>query len=145
MNKTAAFLVGTLAVVTISAPSALAAPRKKPITGAYKATASMPDPTNFVPGKYPVCAMNVPGSFDTHPFTIPAAGTLRVEMSGFTGDWDMLLLDPDKEVAGESGNGPAEDEATDVSFKKATKITIVACNWAGTPTANVKYSFTFKK
>jgi len=144
MNKTAAFLVGTLAVVTLSAPSALAAPKKKPITGAYTASAAMPDPTNYVPGKYPVCAMNVPGSFDSHPFAVPGRGTLHVEMAGFTGDWDLLLLDAAKDEVGESGGGVGANEATDVTFKKAQKISIIACNWAGTPTANVKFAFTPK-
>lgn len=146
MNKTAALLVGCLTVATVSAaPSALAAPKKKPITGSYTATAPTPDPTNFVPGKYPVCAQNVPGSYDAHPFTVPAKGTLHIDLTGFVGDWDLLLVDADKAMIGESGNTPPVNEETvDVSFKKSQKVSIIACNWAGGSTGNVKYVFTYK-
>jgi hypothetical protein len=32
----------------------------------------------------------------------------------------------------------------EVRFKKPTTVTIVACNWSGGPTANVKYTFTYR-
>lgn len=145
MNRTAALAVAALAVAAVSAPPALAAPKNKPVTGSYKASAAMPDPTNFVPGKYPVCAQNVPGSFDAHPLAIPGKGTLHVDLTNFVGDWDLLLVDSEKEMLAESGNTPpADSEAADVSFKKAQKITIIACNWSGGPTGDVKFVFTPK-
>jgi hypothetical protein len=147
MKRTAALLVGTLAVVTVAAPTALAAPKKKraPITKTYAVTAPMPDVTNNVPGGYSVCAQNVPNSFDKQTFQVPAAGKLSVELSGFQGDWDLLLEDSDdSELAYGGSSGVSNTEATEVSFKRAQKVSIVACNFAGTPTASVKYVFTFK-
>jgi hypothetical protein len=148
MNRTAALVVASLAVAAVSAPPALAAPKKKPVTKTYAVTAAAPDPTNYAQaggvGKYSVCAQNVPGSFDKQAFQVPAAGSLTVELSGFQGDWDLLLEDSDdSELAAGGSSGTGGSETVDVRFKKAQKVSIVACNWAGTPTASVKYTFTF--
>ena len=149
MNRTAALVVASLAVAAVAAPPAMAAPKKKPITKAYTATAPAPDPTNYGQpagaSKYSVCAMNVPSSFDRQEFQVPAAGTLSVEVSGYQGDWDLLLIDADgSELATGGSSDLGVPETTEVRFKKAQKVSIVACNWAGTPTASVKYTFTFK-
>jgi hypothetical protein len=145
MNRTAALVVGALAIAAVAAPPALAAPKKKTITKSYDVTAAMPDPTNFAGQGYPVCAQNVPGSFDKRTIAIPAAGTIEVEVSGFQGDWDLLLEDADDSELAEGGsNGLGGSETADVRFKKAQKMSIVACNWAGTPNATVKYTFTYK-
>jgi hypothetical protein len=145
MNRTAALLVGSLALVSVAAPNALAATKKKPITKSYDVTATMPDVTNNVPGGYDVCAQNVPGSFDKRTISIPAAGRLSVELSGFQGDWDLLLEDSDNsELAYGGSSGVGGTEEAEVAFKKAQKMSIVACNFTGTPNATVKYTFTYK-
>jgi hypothetical protein len=145
MNRTAALVAASLAVAVVSAPAATAAPKKKPITKTYTATAPAPDPSNYAQQGYSVCAMNVPNSFDRQEFKVPAAGTLAVEVSGYQGDWDLLLLDADNEELATGGSSDlGVPEVAEVRFKKATKVSIVACNWAGTPTATVKYTFTYK-
>ena len=145
MNRTAALVVASLAVAAVAAPPAMAAPKKKPITKSYDVTAPMPDPSNYAGQGYSVCAQNVPGSFDKQTIQIPAAGTLAVELSGFQGDWDLLLEDSDdSELASGGSSDLGAAETTDVRFKKAQKVSIVACNWAGTPNATVKYTFTYK-
>jgi hypothetical protein len=145
MNRTAALVVASLAVAAVAAPPALAAPKKKPITKTYAVTAPAPDPSNYAMQGYSVCAQNVPSSFDKQTFQVPAAGTLAVELSGYTGDWDLLLEDSDdSELAAGGSSGVSDVESVDVRFKKAQKVSIVACNWAGAPTASVKYTFTFK-
>jgi hypothetical protein len=145
MNRTAALVVASLAVAAVAAPPAMAAPKKKkPITKTYAVTAPAPDPTNYAMQGYSVCAQNVPGSFDKQTFQVPAAGSLSVELSGFTGDWDLLLEDSDdSELASGGSSGVSNVESVDVRFKKAQKVSIVACNWAGAPTASVTYTFTF--
>jgi hypothetical protein len=145
MNRTAALVVASLAVAAVAAPPAMAAPKKKPITKTYTANAPLPDPSNYAQQGYSVCAMNVPQSFDRQEFKVPAAGTLAVEVSGFQGDWDLLLLDSDDSELSTGGSSDLGGvETTEVRFKKAQKVSIVACNWAGTPTATVKYTFTYK-
>lgn len=145
MNRTAALTVAGLAVVAIAAPPALAAPKKKSFTKTYAVTAPAPDPTNYAGQGYSVCAQNVPGSFNKTTIKVPAAGTLAVELSGFEGDWDLLLLDSDDaELATGGSSSLGGSEVADARFKKAQTVSIVACNWAGTPNATVKYTFTFK-
>ena len=145
MNRTAALLAATVAVAGITAPAALAAPKKpKPITKSYSTVTPAPDPTNYADG-YSVCAMVVPQSFHIEPFKVPAAGTLHVEVSGYTGDHDLLLLDGEgEEIAFGGSSGVSDTEVVDVKFKKPGKAQIVNCNWAGAPNANVTYKFTYK-
>jgi hypothetical protein len=147
MNRTAALLAITCAAVAVAAPSALAAPPKK-FSKTYTTTTPMPDPTNFNPqAKYSVCEQTVPGSFNTEPVKIPGKGMLHVELTGYVGDYDLLLMDVDKEELANSGQTAVqgEPEIVDVSFKKPTTVYIVNCNWAGAPTSKVSYTFTPKK
>lgn len=148
MNRTAALLAGCVAVVGVVAPTASAAPKAKPkpITKTYTATAPTPDPTNFAGMGYSVCAQNVPQSFHDEPFKVPAAGTLKVELTGYLGDWDLLLMDGAREEIAFSGLTEVQGQAevVQVKFKKATQTHIIACNWAGAPTGTVKYTFTYK-
>ena len=149
MKRTAALLAVTVATAGVAAPAALAAPKKKPITKTYEITVPTPDPTNYagsggVDG-YSVCAQRVPQSFHTETFKVPAAGTLHVELTGYTGDMDLLLMDKDKEELAFGGSdGVNDSEVVDIKFKKATTAYIVGCNWAAAPTATVTYKFTFK-
>ena len=144
MNRTAALLAVTVAAAGIAAPSALAAPKKKPITKSYATTTPMPDPSNYA-GGYSVCAQNVPQSFHIEEFKVPAKGMLHVELTGFTGDHDLLLVDGEgEELAYGGASDVTGSEIVDISFKRPEKVQIVNCNWAGGPTAKVTYTFTFK-
>ncbi|MBK5305715.1 MAG: hypothetical protein JJD92_03410 [Frankiaceae bacterium] len=58
-------------------------------------------------------------------------------------------MDADKSEATSSGAGgyapvAGGPEVMEIRFKKAQTVTIVACNWAGSPTASVKATFTYK-
>ena len=145
MNPTAALLAASLAVGVVAAPTALAAPKKKPVVVQYTATAGTPDPTNGVSSDYSVCAQTVPGSFDSRPFKVPAAGRLKIELTGYQVDWDLLLMDAEKsEIAGSGSGGYMGGlESVEVKMKKAQTVHVVACNWAGGPTGNVKITFTY--
>lgn len=148
MKTTAAVTLAVVALGTASMSPAIGAP-KKTITKTYTATAAVPDPTNVAGGAYSVCPQTVPGSFQADEFKIPAAGTLKVEVGGYTGDWDALLMDSDKAEAAAAGSGgyppvAGGPEVMELRFKKAQTVTIVACNWSGGPTAEVKVTFTYK-
>ena len=148
MRTTAAVTLAVVALGAASMSPAIGAP-KKTITKTYTATAPVPDPTNEAGGAYSVCPQTVPNSFQADEFKIPAAGTLKVEVSGYNGDWDALLMDSDKSEAAASGSGgyppvAGGPEEIEMRFKKAQTVTIVACNWAGGPTADVKVTFTYK-
>jgi hypothetical protein len=147
MNRTATLTLVVLAAATAAAPAAVAGPKPtpKPITKTYTATAPLPDPTN-VAGGYTVCAQNVPQSFHTEEFKVPAAGVLKVELTDYQVDWDLLLMDAKKkEIASSGSGGVGEPEVAQIKFKKPGVVSIVACNWSGGPTGTVKYTFTFAK
>ena len=148
MKTTAAVTLAVVALGAASMSPAIGA-TKKTITKTYTATAPVPDPTNAAAGSYTVCPQTVPSSFQADDFKIPAAGTLKVEVGNYTGDWDALLMDSDKSEAASSGAGgyapvAGGPEVMELRFKKAQTVTIVACNWAGGPTADVKVTFTYK-
>jgi hypothetical protein len=144
-----ATLVLAAAVVTATAASpAMATTKKKPITKTYTATAPAPDPTNAA-GGYTVCAQTVPQSFDKQAFNAPAAGKLAVEVDGIIGDWDLLITDAAGNEVSSSGSGgygtpvAPSTESVKVKIKRKGSYNIIACNWAGAPTATVKYVFTY--
>jgi hypothetical protein len=145
MKRTAALLAVTVAAAGLAAPSALAAPKKKPITKSYTPTTPMPDPTNYAQQGYSVCAQNVPESFHVEEFKVPANGSLHIELTDFTGDHDLLLMDGEgEELAYGGASDVTGSEIVDMRFKKAEKVQIVNCNWAGGPDAKVTYTFTYK-
>jgi len=147
MRRTAALLALTLAAVGTAALPSEAAPRKKPkpITKTYTATAPMPDPSNYAQQGYSVCAQNVPQSYHEHAFKAPAAGSIKIVLKDYQGDWDLLIEGSGGEelTAGGASDLGVPEEAY-VKLKKGEAITIVACNWAGGATGTVTYTFTFK-
>ena len=141
--RTAAVALALVAAAGITASPALAGPKK--VTKTYTATAPAFAPTNAAPGSYSVCPQRVPQSFQADTYKVPAAGTLTVEVTGYQGDWDALLMDSDKsELAGSGNGGVGGQEVIEVRFKKAQTVTVVACNFSGGPTANVKTTFVYK-
>lgn len=138
----------------VAVPSSQAAVKKKPkpIKGSYTLTLP-PDPTKEVTSAAEMdgCSGLVPVSKDSHPFTIPAAGTLVVKLVGDnpTGqtppagfDWDLYLLSDGAVEAAADGATGVEEAAMKV--KKKTAITIDACNLNGVPGATVSYTFTYR-
>jgi type 1 fimbria pilin len=153
MRKSPLVVAGLVAAVGVAAPATAAPkakPKPKPITKTYTATAPVPDPSNYAQQGYSVCAQNVPQSYHTTSFTAPAPGKLSIQVSEFYGDWDLLIMDgsgSELTTGGASDVGTpqtaAVESATVKVKKKGAKYQIVACNWAGSSTAKVTYTFTY--
>jgi hypothetical protein len=137
-------LVAVLAAGSLA--PALAAPAKpKPVSKEYVAAAFPPDPSHAATGAG-ICNTVNPASQHNEPFTVPFKGTLVIDMKGFQGDWDLALYSGSQLVA-ESAQAleddPQRPEKITVKLKKVgQKLTIRACNFAGGPTANLKYVHT---
>jgi hypothetical protein len=59
-------------------------------------------------------------------------------------DWALALLDgKGKRLAESDGGTPTDKESMQVKFKKKTDVIIRSCNFAGTPTSEITYLFTF--
>ena len=140
----AASLVGLVAAVpALPAAAAKPKPKPKPIHGSFKATAT-PDPTSDTPevgkGK---CMPKTPTARVTQAFTVPAAGTLSVQLNNKL-DWSGDIRDKDGVVTDSDGQTPNAPEVMETTFKRKTAVTIGACNFSGEPSITVTYTFTYK-
>ncbi len=137
-------LVGAVALGSAS-PSFAAKPKPKPkpINGSFTATAT-PDPTSNAPANNTgTCDPKTPTARVTQKFTVPAAGSLHVNVNNKL-DWTADLRDAGGELAGSDGGDPQTLEVLDYFFKKKTAVTIGVCNFAGEPQIKVTYTFTYK-
>ena len=142
----------TLSVVSMTAfavSPALAA-KTKTISGSYQATTTAADPTPFVTslaGTGGACEPNLEQAMHEKEISLPAAGTWKVELNGFQGDWALAVLNSKGQVLQAQDQDVTQpiDTPHKITQKIKTKgtYTIRACNFSGGLTANVKWSFTY--
>lgn len=93
----------------------------------------------------------LPGSQHLESVTLPAAGTLKVDVTGFQGDWDIALADDKGKRVAEGDNASVTPtnmstgsvvEKLVYKAKKAGKVQIIVCNFLGGPSGTGKYVFT---
>jgi hypothetical protein len=142
-------LLGLVAGALSAAP-AVAAKKKKTITVSEEfalgphapiPVASEADPNGCRNGQDAVHKTTI-------PFTTPAKGIMTVEISEFQGDWDLYLLEGDSVIAASDASqiqGSAASEQIMINLGAKKNVSIVACNWAGGPTAAGSYTYKYKK
>ncbi|MDQ3986508.1 MAG: hypothetical protein M3280_08430 [Actinomycetota bacterium] len=84
----------------------------------------------------------------TTSFKTPGKGILDVEIFDFVGDWDLHITDAAGHTLASStspNDGNATEQVAGLPLKKGFKVNIVACNWAGGPTAEGEYVYKYKK
>ena len=85
----------------------------------------------------------------TIPFTAPKKGTLSVNLAEFDGDWDLYVTSKSGGVIAASDasqiQGSPQEENITVRLGTKQAVNIVACNWAGGPTAAGHYMYKYKK
>ena len=142
MSRRSVSLV-VLGLLAVAAAPALAAP-PKPVTTTYDATAPVPYPTSQAGLSHGCEEGTEDVSKHTETFTLPSAGTLVLELTGYTLDWDLILLDAKGKLITESAGDEAvtKEKITWKKGKKGQAVQIVACNWTGGPTAQGKITFT---
>ena len=128
---------------------ALAAPAKpKPIKKSYTATTATPDPTPITGETGGNCSPLLDTAKHEAPFTMPWAGTLKVDLNQFQGDWALAITDTKGNKLADHDNDVSEPIDTPstitLKVKKKTDLIIRACNFAGGPTANVDILATAK-
>ena len=138
-SAVAASLTVVLAAGALS--PALAGPKPKPISKSYTATAGTPDPTPITGQTGGNCSPTLASAKHEEPFTMPWAGTLKVDLTGFQGDWALAILDSKGNKIADHDNDVSEPIDTPskivLKVKKKTDLVIRACNFAGGPTAKV--------
>ena len=143
----AAALVAGLATAMVAGPAA--AGRTKTVHKKFTAGPHAPMPiTGDINDEG--CRQGVEGVHKTsYAYKTPGKGTLSVKLHNFEGDWDLFVLSGSGAVLGASDasqlTGDAPQETISLRLGKGAKIQIVACNWAGGPTADGHYTYKYKK
>jgi hypothetical protein len=143
----------SLAGVAAAAPLAPAqAAPKKPVSKTYSmALAPLPVPAQGTPTCLPADGQEGVTKH-TETLKVSGPGQLKVEVSGFYGDWDITVFDEKGRAVGVgsgtstpgTGTSTGVDKAS-TKIKKASTLKIVTCNFAGSPSATGKYTFTYTK
>lgn len=146
--RTAPVALAVAAALVAAAVPAHAAGARKPrvVVRTYTANAPVPDPTE--PLWRQPCPQITPDSWDEQEVRVTGRATLDVTVYGFTGDWDVAIVDSkDAQLAWSSNSvntqNDAQTERTSFRITKSGLYRILACNYAGGPTASVRYVLTY--
>lgn len=149
MRKALASILAAGLVFGMLAGPAVAGKKKK-ISKTFAAGPNIPIP-NADPGATfgHSCMAGEEGVHKTTvAFKTPGKGTLDVSIENFQGDWDLYVLDAAGNRIGTSEASQLQDappvERIMVPLAAKKTYSIVACNFAGGPTADGKYTYTYK-
>jgi hypothetical protein len=104
---------------------------------------STPDPSAFFLGPEH-CMGRLPAEQPVE-VTIPAPGVVKVAISGFTGEWSLMITDKNGRVITTADADAPATESTTFRMRRAGTINILPCNIAGTFEAQLTYGYTYKK
>lgn len=150
MRKT---LVSILALGLIAAALSAApalAKKKKTVTihKEFSAGPHAPMPSGLA-GETEGCLESTEGvNKTTVDFKTPGKGIITVTIDTFEGDWDLYLLQDGALLASSSSSqleGAAAEEKIMMNLGAKKAVSIVACNWAGGPTAEGMYMYKYTK
>ena len=148
--RTAAPLaLAALVAMGTMAPADAAPKKKKPISKTYELTmAPMPDASEASGCE---SAVRADGRFlDVEEIKVTGAGLLSVKITKFTGDWDMSVYNSAGSAVSE-GSGTSTPNTSTAEMvetlkyksKKAQTLYLRVCNFLGSPTATVTYTYTY--
>ncbi len=141
MRKLIALALAGAMVASLGASPAIAKKKKKTVTEEWTAQA-LPNPGNT--GSASECGVEMV-HFTTHDFSTPGAGQLDVRMNNFQADWDLYVTDGEgNELGSSTGFVEATEERVVIPLPKGQDIVILACNYAGGPTASLQLTYTYK-
>ena len=129
------------AAVAATATPGMAAPSKKPVVQEVAYTDATPDLTGLRPDSDAHCNGLLPQEAP-YVFKAPAAGSLKVSISGFTGEWALELRDPSGRVLAETDVTTPELESLTVKVRKPTAVSIRPCNLVGSAQGKISLVFT---
>lgn len=145
--------VAPLAIVAIVATGSLvpahAAPKKKPLKKTYNVTlAPLPDASEATACSSAARQDGV--NMDVETIKVTGAGVLTVKVTKFQSDWDMSVYNSSgsmlTEGSGTSTPNTSTGEQTETlkyKSKKAQTLLLRVCNFIGSPTATVSYTYVY--
>lgn len=137
-SRTPLIVAAALGVGAVAVPVAVAAPPQgfsKTVTFVDQT----PDPSAYFLGPEH-CMGRLPAEKPVS-VRIPAAGTVDVAISGFTGEWSLMITDAGGDVIAVADADAPATESTSFRVKRAGTINILPCNLAGTFEATLTYAF----
>lgn len=138
-------LLLTAAVATMAAGAFTPAQAAPPASFSKTVTFvdKTPDPSAYFLGPEH-CMGRLPAEKPV-PVSIPGPGMVEIAISGFTGEWSLMVTDAAGDlIASADADAPAT-ESMSLRMRRAGKINILPCNLAGTFEAQLRYSYRYKK
>ena len=142
MVRRRAVLLPLLAGAAAVALPAEAAP-PKPFTKTVVFVDSTPDPSAYFLGPEH-CLGQLPREEPVR-VDVPAAGTMKIDISGFTGEWSLIVFDGKGNVIGVADADAPATESLTMRVKKAGPVDVLPCNLFGTFEASLTYSWAPKR
>jgi hypothetical protein len=142
MRRTVLLTTGTAVLVAGGLAPALAAPPSS-FSKTVTFVDSTPDPSAFFLGPEH-CMGRLPAEQPV-AVSIPGPGLVDVAISGFTGEWSLMITDKDGEVIATADADAPATESTTFRMRRAGRINILPCNLAGTSEATLKYGYRYKR
>ena len=139
MKRMFVFSLSLASAAAVALPASAAPP--KPMSETYTAS-GLPDPTPFVGTD---CTPTLPTSRHSKVVDIPAPGTIELKMANATPalDWSVAIIDSKGRMLGcGDGGTPETIDSVKVKVKSAGKYTLASQNFAGTPTCDMKFTYT---
>ena len=138
-----------LAGLVAGVPGSAAAGRTKTIHKEFSAGPLAPMP-NVAEDVGHSCLTGAEGVHkSTVAFKTPGRGTLQVSVGEFDGDWDLYVLDSSGNRIGTSEasqiQGAPQEESLTLKLAAKKTYSIVACNFAGGPTAAGHYMYKYRR
>lgn len=139
MTAAVARAVAGAAVLGLLLPAGAAHAAPRVTKGGYTTGSTLPDPTT---GGAPHDACEgLPSARSRHALPLPGAGVLRLVLTS-TGDWGLAVRDARGRTLGRADSEVTEPERLALRVRAAGTLLVDACNFAGTPTARVTWTFT---
>lgn len=134
-------LVGVVAVLTGSFGTSAVAAKSKKIEEKWTAEALIPYPLG-----YDTCDAAPAGGSNKvmHTLKTPGRGTLTITMDGFMGDWDLYVYDADgRTLASSTSSVGVHQEKVTVILASMRFVTVEACNFLGSSSAQLRSLYTY--
>ena len=129
------------ALVVLAAPAQAGPP--KPFSKTVTFVDATPDPTAFVLGPEH-CQGRLPAE-DPVAVAVPASGVLDIAISGFQGEWSLMVTSDKGAVLGTADADAPATESMRLKVKRAGTVHILPCNIAGTSEATLTYAYAYKR
>lgn len=143
MRNPTIVLAGVLLAVAAGPLVPAQAAPPKPFSKTVTFVDRTPDPTAYFLGPEH-CQGKLPREAPVS-VTVPGPGTVDIAITGFTGEWSLMITNPAGDVIGSADADAPATEAMSLRVKRAGRIDILPCNLAGSFEAKLSYSYRYKK